>query len=129
MKRIYVFIIPLLFLTGCTVNRYRNDFDFANRLAEGNLWKEAIYRYNRAISKGNNSAAVYNNLAIAYESCGEYEKAEQNYQLALKKDPGNTSIENNFEKLKKFLKKPDKDEKKNNRKKKRPEKKKRGADK
>lgn len=88
-------------LSACAVNRYRSDFEFANKLAREGLWQEAIYRWQKSMTADGGSAALHNNLAVALESLGRYEEAEREYQLALKRDPANVKIQSNYNLFKK----------------------------
>ena len=81
----------------------KTEFEFANKLAQEELWKEAFYRWNKLLEEGKESAALYNNIAIAYEERGEFEKAEAAYQKALKLSPGNSTVQSNYDKFKKML--------------------------
>jgi tetratricopeptide (TPR) repeat protein len=101
LKKIVLLTICVVLLTGCAVNRYRSDFEFANKLAAEGLWKEAYYRWQKALTLNGGSAALHNNLAVALESLNRLPEAEQEYQQAMKLAPGNTLIQNNYNLFKK----------------------------
>ncbi len=61
------------------------------------LWKEAIYRWERATQIDPTYAAGFNNLAVAYEHEGMLDKAAEAYERALKLEPDNTLVRQNFE--------------------------------
>ena len=65
--------------------------------AKAGLWREATYRWERAVELDPSYAAAYNNLAIAYEQSGLFEKAKQAYQKAAELDPKNEAIRQNFD--------------------------------
>lgn len=71
--------------------------DFGIRAAQADLWREAIYRFERAIEVDPTYAAAYNNLAVAYEKTGEPDKACAAYTKALELDPKNHFIAYNHE--------------------------------
>jgi len=75
----------------------RQQVEFGIRVAQKGLWREAIYRWQRAVSIDPTYAAAYNNLAIAYEHEGNLEKARQAYEKAAELDPNNTMIRQNFD--------------------------------
>jgi Flp pilus assembly protein TadD len=75
----------------------RAQVEFGIRVAQKGLWREAIYRWQRAITMDPSYAAAYNNLAIAYEHEGDFEKARQAYEKAAELDPGNMMIRQNFD--------------------------------
>ena len=65
--------------------------------AKAGLWREATYRWERAVELDPSYAAAFNNLAIAYEQAGQFEKAKQAYQKAAELDPKNTYIKQNID--------------------------------
>ena len=103
LKKNICLFIWILFLAGCAANRYRSDFEFANRLAAEGLWKEAYYRWKKALPPNGGSAALHNNLGVALESLNRLSEAEQEYQLALKMAPGNTLIQGNYNRFRKNM--------------------------
>jgi len=75
----------------------RAQVEFGIAVAMKGLWKEAIYRWERAIVLDPTYAAAHNNLAIAYEHEGQFDKAKDAYEKALKLDPKNAFIKQNLE--------------------------------
>ena len=75
----------------------RQQVEFGIAVAQRGLWREAIYRWERAAQIDPTYAAAHNNLAIAYEHEGDLEKARIAYEKALSLDPNNTYIRQNFE--------------------------------
>ena len=71
--------------------------DFGVNVAERGLWREAIYRWEKAVEIDPNYAAAYNDLAVAYEHEGDLAKAKNAYEKALKIDPNNIQIRQNYE--------------------------------
>ena len=53
----------------------KTQVEFGISVAQRGLWREAIYRWERAIQIDPTYAAAENNLAIAYEHEGDLEKA------------------------------------------------------
>lgn len=102
MKRVICLTIgAVVFLAACAVNRYRSDFEFANKLAKEELWQEAYYRWQKALTTKGGTAALHNNMAVALESMGRKQEAEQEYQLAMKIDPNNVYIKSNYDRFQK----------------------------
>jgi tetratricopeptide (TPR) repeat protein len=101
LKKIILLAIAFVSFAGCAGNRYRSDFEFANKLAAEGLWKEAYYRWQKTLPANSGSAALHNNLAVALESMDRLPEAEQEYRQALKLAPGNTLIQGNYERFKK----------------------------
>src|SRR5512136_2701876 len=75
----------------------RSEVDFGIDVAQRGLWREAIYRWEKAVELDPTYAAAYNDLAIAYEHEGQFEKAKDAYERAMKLDPKNTYIKQNLE--------------------------------
>ena len=71
--------------------------EFGISVAQKGLWKEAIYLWERATQIDPDYAAAFNDLAIAYEHEGLLEKAGAAYERALKLEPNNPMVRQNFE--------------------------------
>jgi Tfp pilus assembly protein PilF len=71
--------------------------EFGIQVAQRGLWREAIYRWERATQLDQTYAAAFNNLAIAYEHEGELEKARGAYEKALSLEPDNALIKQNYD--------------------------------
>lgn len=100
MKFQIFIIIPLLFLCSCTKNKFKSEFDFANKLARQGLWEEAQFRWIKSLKSEKNTAAIHNNLAIALERKGKIKEAEEEYKKALKLEPNNNFIKKNYQRFK-----------------------------
>ena len=70
---------------------------FGINVAQRGLWREAIYRWEKAVELDPTYAAAFNDLAIAYEHEGQLEKARKAYEKALELDSNNAEIRQNFE--------------------------------
>ena len=75
----------------------KEQVEFGIQVAQRGLWKEAIYRWERATQLDPTYSAAFNDLAIAYEHEGDLEKARQNYEKALALEPNNALIKQNYE--------------------------------
>ena len=75
----------------------KEQVEFGIQVAQRGLWKEAIYRWERAAQIDPSYAAAYNNLAIAYEHEGQLDKARAAYEKAVELEPSNTLIKQNFD--------------------------------
>jgi Flp pilus assembly protein TadD len=78
-------------------NDAKKQVEFGIAVAQRGLWREAIYRWERAVEIDPTYAAALNNLAIAYEHEGDLDKARGAYEKALEVEPGNTLIKQNYE--------------------------------
>lgn len=75
----------------------KKQVEFGIAVAQRGLWREAIYRWERAVTIDPTYAAAHNNLAIAYEQEGELDKARTAYEKALSLEPDNSFIKQNYE--------------------------------
>jgi len=75
----------------------RQQVDFGISVAQRGLWREAIYRWEKAVEIDPKYAAAYNDLAIAYEHEGQLDKARKAYERALELDPNNAQVRQNYE--------------------------------
>jgi Flp pilus assembly protein TadD len=70
---------------------------FGIKAAQRELWKEALYRWKRAVEVDPTYAAAFNNLAIAYEHNGQFDDARVAYEKALELEPNNVLIKQNYD--------------------------------
>ncbi len=89
----------LLGLGGCAGTSATKPLREGVRAAERGLWDEAVLKWEQIRDSGTATAAVHNNLAVAYEKKGLPDKARVEYEAALKLDPKNSSIKDNFRKF------------------------------
>ena len=75
----------------------RAQVDFGISVVQKGLWREAIYRWEKAIELDPTYAAAFNDLAIAYEHEGQLDKARKAYEKALALEPNNSQIRQNYE--------------------------------
>ena len=94
----------LLLVVTCVANAYadtradaRAQVEFGINVAQRGLWREAIYRWQKAVEIDPSYAEAHNNLAIGYEHEGEFDKARQSYEQAVKLAPHNLQIQQNYE--------------------------------
>lgn len=70
---------------------------FGIEVAQRGLWREAIYRWEKAVELDSDNASARNNLAVAYEQSGEFDLANEEYERALELDADNLYIRQNYE--------------------------------
>jgi len=78
-------------------NDAKSQVEFGINVAQRGLWREAIYRWEKAVELDPTYAAAYNDLAIAYEHEGQLAKARKAYEKALEIEPNNSQIRQNYE--------------------------------
>ena len=75
----------------------KSQVEFGINVAQRGLWREAIYRWQKATELDPTYAAAYNDLAIAYEHEGQLDKARKAYEKAIELDPNNAQVRQNYE--------------------------------
>jgi Tfp pilus assembly protein PilF len=75
----------------------KEQVEFGIKVAQNNLWNEALYRWQQAVKLDPSYSAAWNNLAIAYEHEGKFEDAKKAYEQALTLDPKNQMIRQNYD--------------------------------
>ena len=75
----------------------KEQVDFGIKVAQSGLWREAQYRWERAVELDPTYAEAWNNLAIAYEHAGKFDDARKAYETAIKLDPKNMLIRQNYD--------------------------------
>ena len=77
--------------------------NFGVQMARMNLWREALFRFERAVEINPSDAMAHNNLAVAWEANGDFEKARKEYLEALRLDRTNQYIQKNYSRYVEFL--------------------------
>jgi tetratricopeptide (TPR) repeat protein len=77
--------------------------NFGVQMARMNLWREALFRFQRAVELNPQDAMARNNLAVAFEANGDFERARKEYLEALKLDRSNQYIQKNYSRFVEFL--------------------------
>jgi Flp pilus assembly protein TadD len=75
----------------------KSQVEFGINVAQRGLWREAIYRWEKAVELDPKYAAAYNDLAIAYEHEGQLDKARKAYEKAIELSPNSEPIRQNYE--------------------------------
>lgn len=98
-------VIIFLILFGFSNFLYSSDkkadaekfIRFGVLASQKGLWKEAIYRWKRAIELDPTNWKAYNNLAVAYEREGMFNEALNLYQIALQYSQENFYVKKNYD--------------------------------
>lgn len=105
-----ILVIALtLILAGCASSpntaTAAGQITIGSRAARAGLWREAMFRYEKAVQLEPNNAMALSNLGVAYESSGEFEKAREVYLKALQNDRANPYIQKNYSRFSEFYQK------------------------
>ena len=102
-------LVLALALAGCAsapdTATAEGQMTIGSRAARAGLWREAMFRYRKAVELEPNNAMALSNLAVAYESSGEFEKAREAYLKALQNDRANPYIQKNYSRFSEFYQK------------------------
>jgi len=93
-------VLPVLLLLGAgppAPASAQEQLHFGVAVAKRGLWREARFRFQRAVELDPDNVQALNDLAVALEQEGEFDKAREAYQKALDLDPGNIYIQQNFD--------------------------------
>jgi tetratricopeptide (TPR) repeat protein len=102
LKRAATFSLFLAVVLAACGSRYgRSDkpssqLAFGVEMARRGLWSEALFRFHQAEGLDPRNPRVLNNLGVAYEATGEYDKALGYYKQALQIDPNNRELRANY---------------------------------
>lgn len=77
--------------------RSGQENSFGVEVASKGLWKEAAYRWEKAVELDPQNPKAHNNLGVAYERSGKFEEALESYETALELMPSNEQIRQNYE--------------------------------
>jgi Flp pilus assembly protein TadD len=98
-----------LALAGCAsapdTSTAAGQITIGTRAARAGLWREAMFRYQKAVDLEPANAMALSNLGVAYESSGEFEKAREAYLRALQSDRANPYIQKNYSRFSEFYQK------------------------
>ena len=102
MRRLILFSVVIVLLAPGLASaqdrgKSKEQVEFGIKVAQSNLWNEALYRWQKAVELDPTYAAAWNNLAIAYEHEGKFEEAKKAYERALELDPKNLMIRQNYD--------------------------------
>ena len=101
--RTLIAVLTLIIACGAAAPRAQDrsdaqaQVDFGIEVARRGLWKEAIFRWERAIDIDPTYAEAWNNLAIGFEQQGLLDQAREAYETALDLAPNNLAIEQNYD--------------------------------
>jgi len=97
----------LVFAAACShhvdLRKPSSQDNFGVQMARMNLWREALFRFERAVEINPSDAMAHNNLAVAYEANGDFDKARKEYLEALRLDRTNQYIQKNYSRYVEFL--------------------------
>lgn len=85
-----------------TSGAVESDVEFGVKMAQRGLWKEALFRFQQANQQQPNNSRLLNNIAVAYEAVGEYDKALETYKQALQANASDRELKQNYSRFLEF---------------------------
>ena len=96
----------LLSLCACShgkdLAQVASQENYGVQAAKMNLWREALFRFQRAVQIKPDDALAHSNLAVAWEANGNLENARKEYLIALNLDKSNQFIQKNYSRFVEF---------------------------
>lgn len=104
LKTMLLLAVVAAFVSGCSSGQQpaESQGKFGVRMARMNLWREALFRFSRAVEMNPGDAMAQSNLAVAYEANGDFEKAAKHYREAMRLDKTNPFIQKNYSRYVEF---------------------------
>ena len=103
----FLLVAACLLASSCAsrkdLTRSSTQENFGVEMARMNLWREAMFRFKRAVEIDPGAAVAHNNLAVAYEANGDFDNARKEYLEALRLDRSNQYIQKNYSRYVEFL--------------------------
>ena len=78
------------------------QLDFGVDMARRGLWSEALFRFKQAERLDPGDPQILNNMAVAYEALGQFDRALDYYQRAIKADRSNRELRRNYSRFVEF---------------------------
>ncbi len=82
--------------------RGEGQLKFGVKMAQQGLWNEALFRFHQAERADPANPRIRNNLAVAYEATGDFEKALSFYKQALEASPNDRTLRGNYARFVEF---------------------------
>ena len=82
--------------SGATDTSAAAEKAYGAQMAAKGFWREALFRFEKAIRQKPDDAELQNDIAVAYEAVGETGKALAAYRRALELAPDETHIRRNY---------------------------------
>lgn len=95
-------ILAALSLGSDRRSGFKEEMRFGAEAAQRGLWREAIFRWEKHLKAHPDNARLRNNIAVAYESLGQFDRARQEYGEARRLDPASREIRENYEAFEEF---------------------------
>jgi Tfp pilus assembly protein PilF len=97
LRLVCIILLATVFPGAARRDTVKQNMRFAAEAAQRGLWREAAFRWEKVLKDDPNNARVHNNLAVACESLGQFDRARKEYEEARRLAPDSKEIRNNHE--------------------------------
>jgi len=97
-----IILLASVFPGAARRDTVKQEMRFGAEAAQRGLWREAAFRWEKVLKNDPDNARVHNNLAVAYESLGQFDRARKEYEDARRLATDNKEIRNNYESFLEF---------------------------
>lgn len=80
----------------------KEQLKFGVNMARRGLWSEALFRFKQADRLDPGSPRILNNVAVAYEALGQFDKALATYQEAIRRQSSDRDLRKNYSRFVEF---------------------------
>src|SRR5882672_3575607 len=92
-----IILIASVFPGAARRDSFKQEMRFGAEAAQRGLWREAAFRWEKVLKTDPDNAHAHNNLAVASESLGQFDRARREYEEARRLAPDSKEIRNNYE--------------------------------
>ena len=100
MKRALFLLVSLLLVAGLAPAAEKvssQEVKFGVEVAQKGMWREALFRFQKAVEANPQNPSALNNLAVALEQMGQFTEARDSYERALELKPDDLYIQQNYD--------------------------------
>ena len=72
-----IILLASVFPGAARRDTVKQEMRFGAEAAQRGLWREAAFRWEKVLKNDPDNARVHNNLAVAYESLGQFDRARK----------------------------------------------------
>ena len=100
MKRALFLLVPFLIAAGpapAAEESSTKEVKFGIEVAQKGMWREALFRFQKAVEADPQNPSAQNNLAVALEQMGQFDEAREHYERALDLKGDDLYIQQNYD--------------------------------
>ena len=97
LRFLCIILLASVFPAAARRDNFKQEMRFGAEAAQRGLWREAAFRWEKILKADPDNAHVHNNLAVASESIGQFDRARKEYEEARRLAPDSKEIRKNYE--------------------------------